>query len=217
MTHTKRLFLSATLLMGALLAVPSWAASFAAGTPEALIQNMGDDIVKTIKTDKAIAAGDVSKIASYVDSKIMPNVDFDRMTGAVVGRSYNSATADQKSQLQAQYKKLIIRTYSGALSQFKNETLEVQPSKADDGDTSIVVRSRIIGRPEPIQLDYRMKKTDAGAWKIYDVNVAGVWMNDSYKSQFASAVKKGGVDALISQLTSMNNAATPPAKPGSNG
>lgn len=183
---------------------PAWAEE----GPDALIKKISDDMVTTIKTDKAIAGGDQNKIASYVDAKIMPHVNFARMTSTVVGRGWKQATPEQQQQLQSEYKKLLVKTYSGALSQFKNETVEMQPFRGNAAvDKEVVVRTKIVGRPSPIQLDYRLEKTDAG-WRIYDANVAGVWMNDSYKNQFATVIRDKGIDGLITTLSERNKVAS---------
>jgi phospholipid transport system substrate-binding protein len=167
---------------------------------------MSEDMVKTLKTDKAILKGDVKRIAQYVDSKILPRVNMTRMTALAVGRDFLKATPEQRSRLQQEYKSLLIRTYSGALSQFKNETVEVLPVRAATNANEVVVRSRIVGRPDPISLDYRMEKA-GNDWRIYDVNVAGVWMNESFRNQFAPVVREKGIDGLITTMAERNKGA----------
>ena len=179
-------------------------------SPDALIKRVSNEVLDNIKSDKAIKAGDMSKLIALVDSKVMPNVNFTRMTASAVGRNWRQATAEQKTRLQEEFKTLLIRTYSGALSQVKDQSLNVKPSRATPTNSEVVVRTEVVGRGEPIQLDYRMEKTAAG-WKIYDLNVLGVWMVETYRAQFAQEIAAKGVDGLIASLAQRNksNAGTP--------
>ncbi|NMM11807.1 MAG: ABC transporter substrate-binding protein [Polaromonas sp.] len=172
-------------------------------SPDALIKRVSNEVLDNIKSDKAIKAGDMSKLIALVDSKVMPNVNFTRMTASAVGRNWRQATAEQKTRLQEEFKTLLIRTYSGALSQVKDQSLNVKPSRAGPTDSEVVVRTEVVGRGEPIQLDYRMEKT-AGGWKIYDLNVLGVWMVETYRAQFAQEITAKGVDGLIASLAQRN-------------
>ena len=177
--------------------------------PDALIKRVSSEVLDVIKTDKSVRAGDMSKVIALVDSQVMPNVNFVRMTAAAVGRNWRQATPEQKKQLQAEFKTLLIRTYSGALSQVKDQTLNIKPLRAAPTDTEVVVRTEVLGRGEPVQLDYRMEKTPTG-WKIYDLNVLGVWLVETYRTQFAQAISAKDVDGLIASLAQRNkaNAAT---------
>ena len=177
--------------------------------PDALIKRVSSEVLDVIKTDKSVRAGDMSKVIALVDSQVMPNVNFVRMTAAAVGRNWRQATPEQKKQLQAEFKTLLIRTYSGALSQVKDQTLNIKPLRAAPTDTEVVVRTEGLGRGEPVQLDYRMEKTPTG-WKIYDLNVLGVWLVETYRTQFAQEISAKGVDGLIASLAQRNkaNAAT---------
>ncbi len=177
--------------------------------PDALIKRVSSEVLDVIKTDKSVRAGDMSKVIALVDSQVMPNVNFVRMTAAAVGRNWRQATPEQKKQLQAEFKTLLIRTYSGALSQVKDQTLNIKPLRAAPTDTEVVVRTEVLGRGEPVQLDYRMEKTPTG-WKIYDLNVLGVWLVETYRTQFAQEISAKGVDGLIASLAQRNkaNAAT---------
>jgi phospholipid transport system substrate-binding protein len=150
-------------------------------------------------------AGDVNKIMSLVDTKIMPNVNFSRMTASAVGRFWRQATPEQQKRLQDEFKTLLVRTYSGALGQVKDQTLNFRPLRAAPTDTEVVVRSEVRGKGDPIQLDYRLEKTDAG-WKIYDLNVLGVWLVETYRTQFAQEINAKGIDGLIASLVQRNNA-----------
>ncbi|WP_374567232.1 phospholipid-binding protein MlaC [Ideonella sp.] len=174
--------------------------------PDALIKQVSTEVIDTLKADKAIQAGDVSKIIALVDTKVMPNVNFPRMTAAAVGRPWKTATPDQQQRLQTEFKTLLVRTYAGALTQVRDQTVQLKPYRAGAEDTEVVVRTEIKGKGEPIQLDYRLEKTDGG-WKIYDVNVLGVWLVEQYKSSFAQEIGSVGIDGLITKLADKNKAA----------
>jgi len=174
--------------------------------PDALIKQVSTEVIDTLKADKAIQAGDVSKIIALVDTKVMPNVNFPRMTAAAVGRPWKTATPDQQQRLQAEFKILLVRTYAGALTQVRDQTVQLKPYRAGAEDTEVVVRTEIKGKGEPIQLDYRLEKTEAG-WKIYDVNVLGVWLVEQYKNSFAQEIGSVGIDGLITKLADKNKAA----------
>jgi phospholipid transport system substrate-binding protein len=174
--------------------------------PDALIKQVSTEVIDTLKADKAIQAGDVSKIITLVDTKVMPNVNFQRMTAAAVGRPWKTATPDQQQRLQAEFKILLVRTYAGALTQVRDQTVQLKPYRAGAEDTEVVVRTEIKGKGEPIQLDYRLEKADGG-WKIYDVNVLGVWLVEQYKSSFAQEIGAVGIDGLITKLAEKNKAA----------
>ncbi|MGV3727420.1 MlaC/ttg2D family ABC transporter substrate-binding protein [Hydrogenophaga sp.] len=171
--------------------------------PDALVKRISADVLATIKSDAAIQAGDVNRIITLVDTKIMPNVNFTRMTSSVVGRYWRQATPEQQKQLQDEFKTLLVRTYSGALGEVKDQTLSFRPMRAKPEDTEVVVRSEVRGKGEPIQLDYRMEKT-ANGWKIYDLNVLGVWLVETYRTQFAQEIGSKGIDGLIASLVQRN-------------
>jgi phospholipid transport system substrate-binding protein len=174
--------------------------------PDALIKQVSTEVIDTVKADKAIQAGDVAKIITLVDTKVMPNVNFQRMTASAVGRNWRSATPEQQKRLQEEFKTLLVRTYAGALTEVKNQTVGLKPLRAAATDTEVVVRTEIKGKGEPIQLDYRMEKL-ADGWKIYDVNVAGVWLVEQYRNNFAQEIGAVGIDGLISKLAEKNKAA----------
>jgi len=137
----------------------------------------------------------------------MPHVNCPRMTAIAVGRPWRTATDAQKQRLQEEFKTLLVRTYSGALTEVKDQTVQLKPVRAAAEDTEVVVRTEVKGKGEPIQLDYRLEKT-ANGWKIYDVNVLGVWLADtSFKSQFGPIVTNSGIDGLISNLVDLNKKA----------
>lgn len=171
--------------------------------PDALVKRVSTDVLDTIKSDKQIQAGETNRVLALVDTKVMPNVDFVRMTASAVGRNWRQATPEQKKRLQDEFKTLLVRTYSGALSQVKDQTLSVKPLRASPTDTEVTVRTEVIGRGDPVQLDYRMEKTPAG-WKIFDLNILGVWLVETYRTQFAQEISANGVDGLITSMAQRN-------------
>lgn len=173
--------------------------------PDALIRRVSTEVIEAVKSDKAIQAGDIARIVSLVDTKIMPHVNFGRMTASAVGPAWRQATPEQRGKLQTEFKTLLVRTYSGALSQVKDQTVALRPYRAAPGDTEVTVRTEVRGRGDPIQLDYRLEKGDQG-WKVYDLNVLGVWMVETYKGQFAQQINAKGIDGLIDSLVARNKA-----------
>ena len=171
--------------------------------PDALIKRVSNEVLDTIKADKSVQAGDMAKVLSVVESQIMPNVDFTRMTASAVGRTWRQASPEQKKRLQDEFKTLLIRTYSGALTQVKEQTISMKPLRSVAADTEVIVRTEVLGRGDPIQLDYRMEKVASG-WKIYDLNVLGVWLVENYRTQFAQEINAKGIDGLIASLTQRN-------------
>jgi phospholipid transport system substrate-binding protein len=197
MSMIRRFF--ATLLT----ALTALTVSAADTAPDALVKKLSDEVIDAVKADKAIQAGDVSKIRTLVDSKVMPYVNFQRMTASSVGPQWRSASPEQKQRLTEEFKTLLVNTYSGALTQVKDQTVALRPLRAAPTDTELVVRTEIKGKGEPIQLDYRLEKAGE-SWKIYDINVLGLWLVDSYKSQFARDLSAGGIDGLIGKLAEKN-------------
>ena len=171
--------------------------------PDELIRRLSMEVLSTIKADKDVQSGDVRKVITFVDSMIMPKVNFSRMTASAIGRSWRQATPEQQKRLQDEFKNLLVRTYAGALSQLQDQTINVKPLRAQAGDTEVIVRTEVLGRGDPIQLDYRMEKT-AGGWKIYDLNVLGVWLVETYRTQFAQEISARGIDGLIAALALRN-------------
>ena len=193
--------LSAALSLALLASAPFVRA--AEEGPDALIKRVSTEVLDAIKADKATQAGDTSRVLALVDTKVMPNVNFTRMTASAVGRNWRQATPAQKTRLQEEFKTLLIRTYSGALSQVKDQSLNVKPLRAAPTDTEVTVRTEVVGRGEPVQLDYRMEKTLTG-WKIYDLNVLGVWLVETYRTQFAQEINANGIDGLIASMSQRN-------------
>ena len=171
--------------------------------PDAMVKRISTQVLDAVKADPAIQAGDVGRITALVDTMIMPHVNFGRMTSSAVGRFWRQATPEQQKRLQDEFKTLLVRTYSGALGEVKDQTLSFKPMRAKPEDTEVVVRSEVRGRGEPIQLDYRLEKA-AGGWKIYDLNVLGIWLVETYRSQFAQEINTKGLDGLIASLAQRN-------------
>ena len=199
-----------TLVAGASAVLPARAQ--ANPGPDVLVRQISEEVIETVKSDKDIQAGNLSKIMALVDAKVMPHVNFTRMTAVAVGRPWRSATPDQQKRLLEEFKTLLVRTYSGALTQVKDQTVQLRPMRAGADEPEVVVRTEVRGKGDPIQLDYRLEKTDKG-WKIYDVNVLGVWLADtSFKSQFAPIIANSGIDGLIANLAELNRKAAGNAK-----
>jgi len=199
----------AALLMSAAAGVTSLPALAQDEAPDAMVKRLSAEVLATIKADPAIQAGDVNRIIALVDSKIMPNVNFSRMTASAVGRYWRQATPEQQKQLQDEFKTLLVRTYSGALGEVRDQTLSFRPMRFKPEDTEVVVRSEVRGKGDPIQLDYRMEKTPSG-WKIYDLNVLGVWLVETYRTQFAQEISSKGIDGLIASLAQRNKSGAAP-------
>ncbi|MDE2081835.1 MAG: ABC transporter substrate-binding protein [Burkholderiales bacterium] len=173
--------------------------------PDALVRQISTDVIDAAKSDKAIQGGDFSRIQALVDAKVMPSVNFEVATRSAVGPQWRQATAAQRSQLQAQFKILLLRLYAGALQQVKDQTVTVTKTLNVPGSTQVVVQTEVRGSGEPIKLDYRLDKF-GDAWKIIDVNVGGLWLVQNYRSQFATELNQGGIDGLIKALTQRNQA-----------
>jgi len=180
--------------------------------PEALIKRLSSDVLETVRADPSIRAGEVGKIVALVDQTILPHLNFRRMTAAAVGPAWRKATPEQKERLQAEFKTLLVRTYSGALSQVTDQTIVIKPMRNKPGDTDVVVRTEIRGSGNPVQLDYRLEQTpgEGAGWKVYNLNVLGVWLVDTYRSQFAQQINAApegqGIDRLIDTLAERNRA-----------
>ena len=196
----KQLIAAATL---AFAATGFAAAQNANEAPDQLVKRISTEVLNTAKNDKEIQAGNTRKVMDLVETKILPYVDFERMTALAAGRYWREATPEQKRALSTEFRTLLIYTYSGALSQVRNETIEFKPLRADAGDTEVEVRSQVNTSREPILLNYRVAKTPSG-WKIYDINVLGAWLVETYKGTFNTEISKGGIDGLIKTLAAKN-------------
>lgn len=173
-------------------------------TPDGLVKYVVEDVMNTIKSDKAIQSGDLRKINALVDQKILPYSDFQKTTRLSMGRNWSKATPQQQALITQEFKTLLIRIYGGALAQVKDQKVQYKPFRGSADDTDVVVRTLVVGKGEPIQLDYRLEKTAAG-WKVYDINILGAWLVESYRNQFNDQISKGGVEGLIQFLQQRNN------------
>ncbi|MBK7000222.1 MAG: ABC transporter substrate-binding protein [Rhodoferax sp.] len=206
----KRAFLRHTLLLASAL-LGLWFAPMAHAedeAPDALIKRLSVDVLETIKADKAIRAGDMNRLVALVDARIMPNVNFGRMTASAVGPAWRQATPEQQKRLQEEFKTLLVRTYAGALAQVSDQAIVMKPLRAASEDKEVLVRSEVRGSGDPIQLDYRLEKTPGQGvgWRIYNLNVLGVWLVENYRSQFSQEINAKGVDGLINTLAERNKA-----------
>lgn len=195
-------------VLGSLALSPALWAQEQAQAPDELIKRISSEVLDAIKADKAMRQGDMGKLNALVDEKILPYVNFQRMTSSAVGPAWRQATPEQQKRLQDEFKTLLLRTYSGALAQVSNQTIALRPLRAAPEDKEVVVRSEIRGSGEPVQLDYRMEKTagPGAGWKIYNINVLGVWLVENYKTQFAQEINARGLDGLITSLSERNKA-----------
>ena len=180
--------------------------------PEELVKKITQDVLDSVKSDKQLAAGDRQKALQLAEEKILPHVDFAEATRLAVGRSWNQASAEQKKRLTDEFRRMLVRTYSSAISAYQGQTMKVLPVRMKPADTDVTVRNQYI-RPgaKPVQLDYAMHKTDGG-WKIYDIVVEGVSLVLTYRSEFDAAVKQEGIDGLIKRMAAKSS---PPAGVGS--
>ena len=175
-----------------------------AEAPDALVKRISADVIETVKADRDIQSGNRNKIMDLVQSKILPYVDAQKMTAQAAGQFWRQATPEQQKRLSEEFRTLLVFTYSGALSQIKNETVEFKPMRADPSDQEVEVRSVVnVTRGEPIQLNYRLAKTPSG-WKIFDINVLGAWLVETYKGNFRAEINKSGIDGLIAKLAERN-------------
>ena len=198
---TKRI--TAWLSVAALSLGCAFAQAQATKAPDALIKEVSTDVLDSVRNDKSIKDGDVQKVVALVDAKVMPHVNFQRMTASAVGKYWRQATPEQQKKLQDEFKVLLVRTYSGALAQVRDQTVQLKPMRAAPEDKEVVVRTEIRGRGDPIQLDYRLEQV-AGGWKIYDVNVMGIWLVENYRNTFSQEIGANGIDGLIAKLAERN-------------
>ena len=195
-----RFFLTISLALGLSVA---WANDEA---PDAFVKRITTETLDAVRTDKSLKAGDINKIMQLVDTKLMQHVNFRRMTALATGPGWRKATPEQQDRLQAEFKLLLIRTYSGALTQISDQTIEVKPLRGASDDKNLVVQTEVKVKGDPIQLDYRLEKTpgDGAGWKIFDLNVMGIWLVENYRSQFSKEINAGGMDGLIKSLSERN-------------
>lgn len=183
-------------------------------SPEALILSISQGVLDEVKADRTLQTGDIERLNQLVDKRVMPHVNFARMTALAVGRNWRSATPDQQDRIMKEFRQLLLLTYSGAVREITDTTVQVRPARVKPEDTVVIVRTQVL-RPgkEPIQLDYRMEKS-GDSWKVFDLNVLGLWLVEHYRSQFAQVVSAGGIDGLIKSIQEKNQSLsqTVPAK-----
>jgi phospholipid transport system substrate-binding protein len=190
-----------------LLAVLALAASgpaLAQEGPDALVKRVSEEVMQVIKSDPKVQAGDTARIREVVETKLLPNFDFPRMTALAMGRNWRKATPEQQKRLTDEFRSLLVRTYSGSLSQYRNQTIEYKPLRAEAAATDVTVRTEVV-RPgqAPVQIDYSMAK-GADGWKAYDVIVGGVSLVTNYRDEFNEQIRQGGIDQLIASLVARN-------------
>lgn len=172
-------------------------------TPDGLIKALVDDVMATVKADKDMQAGSIPKITALVEQKILPNANFQKTTQIAMGRNWAKATPEQQKQIVEEFKMLLIRTYAGAVSQIRDQTVQFRPFRAAPEDTEVTVRTQVINKGEPIQMDYRLEKTAQG-WKVYDINVLGAWLTEAYKGSFNTIASQQGIEGVIKTLQDRN-------------
>ncbi len=174
--------------------------------PDVMVQRLSTEVLDALRADKSIKAGELDKVIALVDKTIMPNVNFRRMTAAAVGPGWRKASPEQQKRLQDEFKTLLVRTYAGALAQVSDQTIHVKPLRASPQDKDVLVRTEVRGRGDPVQLDYWLEKTpgEGTGWKIYNLNVLGAWLVETYRSQSAREINAKGIDGLIDVLTARN-------------
>jgi len=171
--------------------------------PDVLIKMVVTDVMTSVKADPEIQKGNIPKIVDLVDKKIVPFTDMRRTTEMAMGPNWKKATPEQQAQLTGEFKNLLIRTYSGALSQLRDQTVQFKTLRAAPDDNEVVVKTVVLGRGDPVPLDYRMEKTPNG-WKVYDMNIMGVWLIEAYRNQFSNQISQNGIDGLVKFLQDRN-------------
>jgi len=199
----RALFIKITFAIQALFLGIGMAQAQDVKTPDGLVKFVVEDVLTVIKNDKAILSGDFRKINALVDEKILPYSDFQKTTRMAMGRNWSKASPAQQAQITQEFKLLLIRIYGGALAQVKDQKVQYKPFRASAEDTDVIVRTAVVGKGEPILLDYRLEK-GANGWKVYDINILGAWLVESYRNQFNDQVNKGGIEGLIKFLQDRN-------------
>ncbi len=173
-------------------------------SPDALIKKVTDEVLTIVRQDKDIQNGNTRKAIELVEARVLPHFNFQRMTALAMGKDWNKASAEQKKRLSEEFKTLLVRTYSNALTSYRDQTIRYKPTKMPGGDADVVVKTEIL-QPgsKPVQLDYSLEKLPDG-WKVYDVIVAGVSLVTNYRDTFTQEVRANGVDGLIQMLSTKN-------------
>jgi phospholipid transport system substrate-binding protein len=176
--------------------------------PDALVRNVTSEVLDIVRKDKEIQSGNTRKILDLVEAKVLPNFNFTRMTKLAVGKNWRQASSTQQSQLTDQFRTLLVRTYSKALTEYKSQEIVFKPFVMKAGETDVIVRSEIkqASGGKPIPMDYFLEK-DGNTWRVYDIEVSGISLVTTYRDSFASEIRSGGIDALISSLQAKNKPA----------
>ena len=203
----KRFFLTLLTALAPLIASAQEA-------PDALVKRVSDELLQVVRADKALASGDQRKVVEVAEAKVLPHFDFERMTRLAVGRNWAQATPEQKQSLVKEFRTMLVRTYSSSLSAYRNQTIEVKPTKMNAADKDVTVRTAVIqpGGP-PIPIDYAMEKAADGSWKVYDVIIDGASLVTTYRGSFNDQIQKGGIDGLVKTLADRNRSPEPPKAP----
>jgi len=174
--------------------------------PDVLARTVTDEVLAIVRADKELQAGNPQKVMQLVESKVLPHFNFTRMTQLAVGRNWRQATPEQQKVLTEEFKNLLVRTYTTAFTQYRNQTVDYRPVRMAPNDTDVVVKS-LVKQPagQPIAIDYSMEKL-AGAWKVYDVKIEGISLVENYRNTFNGEITRGGVDGLIRTLADKNKA-----------
>lgn len=174
--------------------------------PDVLVRDTANEVLAAVKQDKDIKSGNQQKVLDLVEAKVLPHFDFERMTRLTAGKSWRGATAEQRTALVAEFRTLLVRTYTAAFSRYKDQTVEVKPPRRQSGDDEVTIQTQIVKTGSPsIAVDYEMEKTPNG-WKVFDLTVEGASLIVTYRSTFADEIQKGGVDGLIKMLADKNRA-----------
>ena len=204
---TREWMRGALICLATIVAVSLSGGAYAAEVeaPDALVKRLVEDVMVTVKSDKDIQAGSVNKINALVEAKVLPYVNFTKMTASAVGRNWSQASPEQQKRIIDQFRQLLVFTYSGALSDVRDQQIQYKPFRADPSDKVVQVNTQVVNARggEPIQLNYKLEKA-SDAWKIIDVNVLGVWLVENYRNSFQEEVTRGGIDGLIKTLTEKN-------------
>lgn len=173
-------------------------------TPDGLIRSISQSVLDEIKADRTLQTGDIDRLNNLVEKRVMPHVNFTRMTSLAVGRNWRSASVEQQKILMNEFKRLLLLTYADAVRQVTDTSVQIRPMRSRPEDEEVIVRTQVL-RPgkEPIQLDYRLEKVEGG-WKIYDLNILGLWLVEHYRTQFNQIVTANGIDGLISSIQDKN-------------
>jgi len=193
----------------ALLPVPGMlgaGAVLAQTRPDDFIARISNEILDRVRKQRQELIANPQRLNEFVSQVVMPHVDFERMTALAVGRSWRTATPEQQQRISAEFRVLLTRTYAGAIQAVGDQKIRLKPFRGDPADTEVIVRSELVGsRGEPLSFDYRLQR-QGDSWKIYDINVAGVWLVETYRNQFASEVNARGIEGLIGTLSDRNRA-----------